>query len=279
MRNKKIRNLIIGCILVLFTVMAIATVQPRENLSLPEKALRTIATPFQYAFKGIGDGVGGFFSYFTDKGKLQQENQEMKRQISQLNMDLSEMEEIRLENIRLKELLDYKTEVAGQYDLMMAEIIAENNNNLQHTVTLNRGSNDGVKTGMAVLNPDGLIGRISAVMPGSSEVMLLTDRESAVGARVRSTREAIGVLQGDGTSGGMLQMIHLQHDAEIYVGDVIITSGLDNVFPAGIRMGEVTAIVYASSGLTKTAYVKPYVNFTSLEDVFIVMNSGGGESQ
>lgn len=279
MSKKWIRNLsIIACIVLIFSILAVNTVQPRENLTLPEKGLRIVATPFQFMFKGIGDGVNGFFSYFNDKGELRQENETMKKQISQLNMELAEMDEIRMENVRLKGLLEYKIETTGQYNLKMAEIIAENNNNLQHTITLNMGSQDGIITGMSVVNPNGLIGRISAVLPNSSEVMLLTDRESAVGARVRSTREAIGVVEGDGSSSGMLQLIHLQHDADIYVGDEIITSGLDNIFPSGVRIGEVTAIEYGSSGLTKTAYIRPYVNFLNLEDVFVVLNSGGGDS-
>jgi len=186
------------------------------------------------------------------------------------------MDEINMENIRLKELLDYKTETQGQYNLQLAEIIAENNNNLQHTITLNKGSNDGILTGMTVMNHLGLIGRISAVMPESSEVMLLPDRESAVGVRVWSTREVIGVVEGGGTSTANLQMIHVPHDADLYVGDDIVTSGLDGVFPGGIHIGEVTAIEYSSNGLTKTAIVKPYVNFSRLEEVFILMNSGGG---
>ncbi|MGM9524799.1 MAG: rod shape-determining protein MreC, partial [Peptococcaceae bacterium] len=230
----------------------------------------------QYGFKAIDDGVSGFFSYFTEKEALQQENDALKKEVSQLHSQLAQMDEISMENIRLKELLSYKTEMAGQYNLQLAEIIAENNNNLQHTITLNKGSNDGITTGMTVLNHSGLIGRITAVLPESSEVMLLPDRESAVGARVWSTREVIGVVEGDGTDSSNLQMIHLPHDADLYVGDDIVTSGLDDVFPGGIHIGEVTAIEYSANGLTKTAYIKPYVNFSRLEEVFILMNSGGG---
>ena len=259
-----------------FLALAVNTVQPRENLTILEKGLRIAASPFQYGFKAIDDGVSGFFSYFTEKEALQQENDALKKEVSQLHSQLAQMDEISMENIRLKELLSYKTEMAGQYNLQLAEIIAENNNNLQHTITLNKGSNDGIATGMTVLNHSGLIGRITAVLPESSEVMLLPDRESAVGARVWSTREVIGVVEGDGTDSSNLQMIHLPHDADLYVGDDIVTSGLDDVFPGGIHIGEVTAIEYSANGLTKTAYIKPYVNFSRLEEVFILMNGGGG---
>ena len=186
------------------------------------------------------------------------------------------MDEISMENVRLRELLNYKEETRGQYNLQLAGIIAENNTNLQHTITLDKGSNDGVKTGMTVMNHSGLIGRITAVMPESSEVMLLPDRESAIGVRVWSTREIIGVVEGDGSGSANLKMIHLPHDADIYVGDSVVTSGLDGVFPEGIRIGEITSIEYSANGLTKTAIVKPYVGFSRLEEVFVLMNSGGG---
>ena len=165
------------------------------------------------------------------------------------------------------------------YQLQLAETIAKKNNNLQYMITINKGSDDGITAGMTVLNHHGLIGRVSSVLPGSCEVLLLPDHESAVGARVQSTREALGVVKGDGTSTGKLQMVHLQHDAEIAEGDIIITSGLDTVYPEGIPIGTVTSIQQDANGLTKTAYITPYVNFFQLEEVFILMNSGGGSSQ
>lgn len=278
-KKKWIRNLIVGVLMAsVFLALAVHTVQPRENLTLVEKGLRIAASPFQYGFKGINEGVSGFLSYFTEKEALQKENDALKNEVSELHSQLTQMDEINMENIRLKELLAYKTETQGQYSLQLAEILAENDNNLQHTITLNKGSNDGIRTGMTVMNHSGLIGRITAVMPESSEVMLLQDRESAVGVRVWSTREVIGVVEGNGTESTNLQMIHLPHDADLYVGDDLVTSGLDGVFPGGIRIGEVKTVEYSANGLTKTAYVKPYVNFSRLEEVFILMNSGGGNA-
>ncbi len=274
-----IRNLlVIAVMLVIFLGLAVNTIQPRGNISFLEKGLRIAASPFQYGFRAVDEAVNGFVTYFTDKEKLQQENEDLKQQLSQLNSELTQMDEISMENIRLRELLNYKEETRGQFQLQLAGIIAENNTNLQHTITLDRGSNDGIQTGMTVLNHSGLIGRITAVLPESSEVMLLPDRESAVGVRVWSTREVIGVVEGNGSVASTLQIIHLPHDADLYVGDSIVTSGLDGVFPGGIQIGEITAIEYSANGLTKTATVKPYVNFNRLEEVFILMNSRGGNA-
>ena len=164
-----IRNLLVIAVLLgIFLGLAVNTVQPRGNLSFLEKGLRIAASPFQHGFRAVDGAVSGFFTYFTDKEKLQQENEELKRQLSQLNSELTQMSEINMENIRLRELLNYKEETRGQFQLQLAGIIAENNTNLQHTITLDRGSNDGIQTGMTVLNHSGLIGRITAVLPESS---------------------------------------------------------------------------------------------------------------
>ena len=278
--NKKLRiALIVIVLLTGFLALASNTVQVQENPTFLEKGLRIAASPFQSSFHAIHNGIDGIGSYFADKKALEAENKKLREQVDALHHQVARLEETQLENIRLKELLDYKEGMDKAYQLQLAETIAKKNNNLQYMITINKGSEDGVTAGMTVMNHYGLIGRVSSVLSGSAEVLLLPDHESAVGARVKSTREALGVVEGDGTSTGNLQMIHLQHDADIFVGDEVITSGLDGVFPADIPIGEVTAIQYDANGLTKTAYITPYVNFFQLEEVFVMMNSGGGSSQ
>ncbi len=276
-KNKKLRIAVIAAFLLIgFLVLAGNTVQVRENPTWIEKGLRIAASPFQHAFRVVDNGLDNIGVYFSDKKATEQENERLRDQVHQLEQQLAQMEEVSMENSRLKELLQYKDEVSREYRLQLAEIIAKKDNNLQHVMTLNKGSDDGVAAGMAVMNHRGLIGRVSSVLGGSCEVLMLTDHESAVGARVKSTREVLGVVESDGTSTGNLQMIHLQHDAEIAVGDEIISSGVDGVYPADIRIGVVTNISDDANGLTKTAKIEPYVNFFRLEEVFIMMNSGGG---
>lgn len=277
--NKKLRIAVVAVFLLIgFLALAGNTVQVRENPTFLEKGLRVVASPFQNVFHAISNGVDGIAVYFSDKKELEEKTVALQEQVDALELQITQMEEVKLENIRLKELLQYKEANSGEYQLQLAETIAKRNNNLQYMITINKGSNDGICAGMTVMNHYGLIGRVSSVLANSSEVLLLPDHESAVGARVQSTREAIGVVEGDGTSTGNLQMIHLQHDADIFVGDEIITSGLDLVYPAGIPIGEVRSIQSDANGLTKTAYIKPYVNFFQLEEVFVLMNSGGGSN-
>ena len=275
--NKKLR-IAAALMVLLIGLLALAgnTVQVRENPTFLEKGLRIVASPFQNGFHAISNVFDDIGMYFSDKKTLEAENTKLQQDVDALQYQIARLEEIELENARLKELLAYIDANKAVYQLQLAETIAKKNNNLQYMITVNKGSDDGVVAGMTVMNHYGLIGRVSSVLSGSCEVLLLPDHESAVGARVQDTREALGVVEGDGTSTGNLQMIHLQHDADISEGDVIITSGLDTVYPAGIPIGEVSSIRYDANGLTKTAYITPYVNFFQLEEVFILMNGGGG---
>ena len=278
--NKKLR-IAAALMVLLIGLLALAgnTVQVRENPTILEKGLRIVASPFQNGFHAISNVFDGIGVYFADKKTLEEENFKLQQELDALQYQIMRLEETELENMRLKELLGYKDANKAVYQLQLAETIAKKNNNLQYMITINKGGDDGVKAGMTVMNHHGLIGRVSSVLSSSSEVLLLPDHESAVGARVKSTREALGVVKGDGTGTGNLHMVHLQHDAEIVEGDVIITSGLDTVYPEGIPIGIVTSIGDDANGLTKTAYIAPYVNFLQLEEVFILMNSGGGSGR
>lgn len=277
--GKKLRVAAIAALLlIVFLVLAGNTVQVRENPTFVEKGLRIAASPFQNGFHAISNLFENIGVYFSDKKEMEAENSRLKEKVDQLQYQIAQLEETELENARLKELLNYKDANSEEYQLLLAETIAKKNNNLQYMITINKGSDDGIKAGMTVMNHQGLIGRVSSVLSGSSEVLLLPDHESAVGARVKSTREALGVVEGDGTSTGNLQMVHLQHDAEIQEGDVIITSGLDTVYPEGIPIGVVSAINLDANGLTKTAYIVPYVNFFQLEEVFVLTRDLGGSN-
>ena len=275
-RKKKIITIaviiaICGCLIGL----AVLTTEQRDNLSFGEKALRRIASPFQHAISNVAGGIDGFFGDFTRYDELEKENENLKLQIQQLSVENSNMLDNEMENIRLKQLLAFKDSTKNQYDLQAAKVIAENNNNLQHTIVLDKGSDDGIKNNMMVMNHLGLIGRVVNVLPTSSEVVLITDRQSAVGARIWETRETMGVVEGLGSENGSLRLIHMPHDADIEVGDKIVTSGLDGIFTANVPIGTVSEIADEAGGLTKQATISPYVNFYRLEEVFIVVSVKG----
>ena len=277
-RKKKVLVIAIILLIILSLIsLAFLTTEQREDLTFIEKGLRIIASPMQHAISSLSEKVGGFFGAFTNYEQLQKENEELMLQIEQLSIANNDLQEAMLENIRLKQMLEFKDSTRNQYTLAAAKVIAENNNNLQHTIVLDKGSDDGIQNNMVVINHLGLIGRVVNVLPSSCEVVLITDRQSAVGSRIWETRETLGVVEGMGSENSLLRLIHMPHDADIEVGDKVITSGLDGIFAEGIPIGTVVEIADEVGGLTKQATIEPYVNFYRLEEVFIILaNKGSG---
>lgn len=271
-RKKKIITIIAIIVLISACLIGLAalTTEQRDDLSFGEKTLRRIASPLQHGISSMTEGIDNFFGAFTHYDELKAENEALKLEIQQLSLENNNLLEAEMENIRLKQMLNFKDSTKNQYDLAAAKVIAENDNNLQHMIVLDKGSEEGIKNNMMVINHLGLIGRVVNVLENSCEVVLITDRQSAVGARIWETRETLGVVEGLGSENGSLRLIHMPHDADIEVGDKIVTNGLDGIFTANVPIGTVSAISDEAGGLTKQATIAPYVNFYRLEEVFIV---------
>ena len=148
-------------------------------------------------------------------------------------------------------------------------VTARDLENLHQTLIINKGSEDGIRKDMPVINEQGLIGRIINVTDRTSEVLLILDREGAVGAMVQQTRVP-GVVEGLGPGSDQLQMIHINVDAPIGVNQVIITSGYGGIFPKGLRIGYVKEIIPEANGLMKRAVIQPFVDFDRLEEILVV---------
>lgn len=122
---------------------------------------------------------------------------------------------------------------------------------------------------MPVINESGLVGRVINVTSHTSEVLLILDREGAVGAMVQQTRIP-GVVEGLGSPTDQLQMIHIAQDAPVKVNQVVITSGYGGIFPKGLRIGYVKEIFPEGNGLMKRAVLQPFVDFDRLEEIMVI---------
>ena len=135
------------------------------------------------------------------------------------------------------------------------------------TVTIDKGSLQKLKADMAVIAPAGVVGRVVVTSPGAAKVQLLIDRNAAAGALDERSR-AQGVVVGTGDS--LLRMDYVSEVADIVIGDSIVTSGIDGIYPKGFVIGRVE-VVDKSGGAYKQVLVRPAVDFTSLEDVLVVL--------
>lgn len=232
-------------------------------------AVKEILAPLQKGITTIIKQTDNVLVYFQDNRILRQQNEELTEKVGSLEEELFSLKDQELENQRLLKLLNYQEEKSGNYDLEMAKVIGRNPANWYEMITLDKGKKQGIRPGMVVVNHDGLIGRVIQVTINTADVLLILDREGAVGGRIFENRHTPGVVVGVDNS-QYLQMIHLPHDVPIEVNQTVVTSGLGGVYPGGIRIGQVIEVTLEPQGLMKQAKIKPFVDFSRLEEVFII---------
>jgi rod shape-determining protein MreC len=201
--------------------------------------------------------------------KATERNKALERQVEQLQSEIVVLNECKAENQRLTELLNYKQVMAQRYDLLVASVIARDPDNWFATVTLNRGSREGVRENMAVLTHQGLVGRVINATEERCEVLLITDPRSGVGALIQEIRTP-GIVEGNVGSTGTARIIHIPNDAQVAEGQVVVTSGNGSIYPKGLPIGRIVSVSDESAGLFKRADIQLFAKMYQLEEVFIV---------
>ncbi|HOG47869.1 MAG TPA: rod shape-determining protein MreC, partial [Anaerolineae bacterium] len=231
--------------------------------------------PVQYAVQSLIRGLVGITQIPHDLQTLRGENQRLQQQVGELTYRLSLQREIEIENANLRELLNLKDqtpEIFGpQADLLAAEVIGRDPSNLLHFLTIDRGSQDRVEPGMAVITARGLVGQIAEVRPTSATVRLLTDSTSNVSALVQRSR-ATGVVRGmqEATGTTLVMGLMAQTDGIAQQGDLVLTSGLGGNFPRRLLIGEIDEVRRRDVDMFQEATLRPAVDFGRLEMVIVV---------
>lgn len=225
--------------------------------------------PLQGGFMGVWRGVSSGFKYVFEARRIEQENQRLREKVRELTWENNRLKEYVYENRRLQRLLRFKERNAMRFTLLGARVIARAPNSQSCIITVDRGSEDGVRRNQVVVSDAGLVGRIIAVGPHTADVLLLLDRDGAAGAMVQESRTP-GIVEGGKDGSGLLRMVDLPYDAKLKEGDVVITSGMGDIFPPGIPIGEVVRVENRHSALDRYALVRPYVDFSRLEEVLII---------
>ena len=246
-----------------------ATATQRTNITFLEKMIRDTYVPLQSGVSSFRNNWDGWTAVFSDKRHLQQQVKLLETENSQLSMENQSLQEYKQESFRLRKMLNFDNANRENYDLLPAHLIARSPNNWYESIIIDRGSRQGVKKGMPVISPGGLVGRVGSVSENSAQVSLITDREMAVGAIIQKTRETNGIVEGLGDS-NELRMINIPYYSKINEGDRIISSGLSATYPPGINIGTVTEITREPNGLLLVAMIKPTVDFNKLEEVFVI---------
>jgi rod shape-determining protein MreC len=211
--------------------------------------------------------IAGVWTGYLDLRGLHEENEELKKRVAELEVRLQEERAMARRGERLGLLLELRSAVPQR--TLAADVIAADATAWFRTVTINRGSRDGVARDDAVISPRGVVGRIiDQPSPHASRVQLIVDRNAAVGAVIERSR-AGGVAIGDGTGG--LRLDYVPPSAELRVGDVVVTSGVDGIYPKGYVVGKITRVERGPAGYSFIA-VAPSVDFSSLEELLVVQD-------
>jgi len=273
--NKRLFILMIGLI---FFIALMGLTLGRAKMIWPEKALKDTISWTQGLFYKPARYIAGLFEDVRELRTVYQENRVLRQTLSQYARDTALLNQLESENKRLKEELAFteRQKEANQYRYRIAQVVSLSPDPYNRTVTINLGAKDGIRENMAVVSTSGLLGRTVQVSDFYTNVQLLSDindatnESKAIAVTVQGKEDSFGIIEKFDPETGMLVMTKIPQTDPIAEGDTVVTSGLGQVFPAGIEVGKVVSKEVGEFGITYKAMIKPFSSFEHLKEVFVV---------
>ena len=259
--------------------VALALISVFSNTSSPLVNLaNTIASPFRSAYTAVAEWFNDKQKYYQDYTALEEENAELKRQIAQMEADIRQAQLDSAENARLESLPGLQEERPDLTDDIALPTVPEHAvTNWSATLTVSRGTNDGLEVGDCVMDEQGnLVGTVSDVGTNWATILTLVDTETSIGAQVFRTGD-LGVAQGNFSLMGenRLRLDYLPAECDLLSGDLVVTSGLGGYYPAGLVIGSVEEVQLDDSGASSYAVLIPTVEFSELQQVVVIRSYDG----
>jgi len=252
-------------LLLLTLILYSYNLRQKAATSFFERAVLSLAAPFQIAIDGGVDSVIAIWNNYFWLVDTRQRNLELERENLKLRSQLRETREISLQNERLRHLLGFVDEL--DRPALPAQIIGEDVSHWARTLVIDKGSGSGLRNGLPVVAAEGVVGRIIKIGPESSRVLLITDASSAVASLVQRTRTR-SIARGRGQE---LAVNYALGDRDVRVGDLLVTSGMGGVFPKGLPLGLVTTVQRDPFTLFLKIRAEPTVDFSHLEEVMVIV--------
>ncbi|MGE5245674.1 MAG: rod shape-determining protein MreC [Betaproteobacteria bacterium] len=256
---------LLGALLVGHILLISAQVNARGGVPILAAVTFGIFSEVQRATSSALSGVRNVWSGYIDLRHVRAENQQLKGQLAEAQVQLQVQRALADQSRGLEQLLQLHDR--SQLSTTGAEIIGAGATPDFRTVTIDKGTTDGLRQDMAVIAPAGVVGRVVVPSARAAKVQLLIDRNAAAGALIERSR-AQGVIVGQGDNELLLE--YVSEVADVKPGDVVVTSGIDGIFPKGFVIGSVDAAEKGGTGYGRIT-VRPAVDFRSLEDVLVVL--------
>jgi rod shape-determining protein MreC len=237
----------------------------RPGQAVVQESVAAVTAPIVGVFSAAGRGIRNAAAALPRAGELARENRQLKVEIEEMKKRNAALEDAALERRRLEALLRLRSQTPRL--CVAARVIGRRLTQWPESMIIDKGRSDGIRPRQAVIAPAGLVGRIYSVSAHTALAVPVTDRNSSVGALVQRSRDA-GILTGDGAA---CELEYLPAAADVTPGDIVVTSGLGDVFAKGTVIGVVVSVTRDDAASMKRAQVRPSVNLSRLEEVVVTI--------
>jgi rod shape-determining protein MreC len=273
------KNLLVLSIVLLVQVfgLAIQVKRPAAVGDSDDKRVRvlrywvvSLVTPPEAALHWFGSGIRGMWSNYINLRGVRQQNHDLKSELDRLRIEQAGLIEDAKQGERLQQQLNFKRDYI--YKTTIAQVIGTSGTDQSRVIYIDKGSHDGIKPDMAVITPDGIVGKVKDVFPRTSQVLEISDQTSGAGVLLETTRIR-GILRGNVY--GQPQIVNVMPDDRIKAGEKVVTSGGDQVFPRGLPVGIVDHVVNDPEREPYIAVmIRPGANLSRLEEVLVITSTG-----
>jgi len=259
--------------ILLLTNLIVMTLDARDNVTrqrLLRVWVQALASPAQSLTSGASGAGTNFVRQIVNFRSTANENESLKQQLATAQLQLRNAEQAAAENERLKALLNLKQQTG--YDQVTARVIARDSSTWFNTITINQGSSSGVALNMPVVTGTGIVGRVISLSPWTAQVMMITDEKAAAGAIVGQLggSGALGPVRGMGAS-GLIEMRYVSGLEPVAVGNYILTTGQDGIYPPGLTVGEVVQVKSGTATQAHEILIRPGAKLDQLEEVAVLL--------
>ena len=257
----------------LLTNLVIMALDARDSVTrqrLLRVWVQALVSPAQSISSGASGASSNFVRQIVNFRGTASENEKLKEELATARLELRNAQQAAAENERLQSLLSLKEKTG--YDQVNARVIARDSSIWFNTITINRGSSSGIALNMPVVTGGGIVGRVIALSPWTSQVMMVTDEKAAAGA-------IVGQLSGSGAHGsvrglgekGLVEMRYVSGLEKVEVGDYILTTGQDGIYPPGLTIGEVVQVGPGTATQSHEILIRPGAKLDQLDEVAVLL--------